>query len=383
MNAPRIVLAPDKFKGSLSAGAVADAVAAGIRRVRPDADIRWVPVADGGEGTVDATVAAGFDRATAEVSGPTGEVVRAAFAHNGNVAVVEAAAACGLSQLPGGALAPLTATSLGVGELLRAALDTRCGTVVLGVGGSACTDGGAGLLAGLGAALLDADGRPAGPGGGGLTDIAYLDLHQLDPRIHEVELVLASDVDNPLLGPVGAASIFGPQKGAGAGAVAALEAGLAHWARLVAQRTGFDAASRPGAGAAGGIGFAAIAVLGARRAGGIDVMLDLAGFDRSLKDADLVITGEGSLDDQTLHGKAPVGVAARAAAAGVPTVAVAGRTLLDENQLRSAGFAATYPLTALEPDLQRCQTNAAELLEHQGERLAQAFLPTPARSSTP
>ncbi|GAB2709906.1 glycerate kinase [Nocardia thraciensis] len=383
MNAPRIVLAPDKFKGSLSAGAVADAVAAGIRRVRPDADIRWVPVADGGEGTVDAAVAAGFDRATAEVSGPTGEVVRAAFAHNGSVAVVEAAAACGLSQLPGGRPAPLTATSLGVGELLRAALDTRCGTVVLGVGGSACTDGGAGLLAGLGAALLDADGRPAGPGGGGLTDIAYLDLHQLDPRIHEVELLLASDVDNPLLGPVGAASIFAPQKGAGAGAVAALEAGLAHWARLVAQRTGFDAAGRPGAGAAGGIGFAAIAVLGARRAGGIDVMLDLAGFDRSLKDADLVITGEGSLDEQTLHGKAPVGVAARAAAAGVPTVAVAGRALLDENQLRSAGFAAAYPLTDLEPDLQRCQDNAAELLELQGESLARAFLPTPARSSTP
>ncbi|WP_280384060.1 glycerate kinase [Nocardia wallacei] len=377
MNAPRIVLAPDKFKGSLTAGEVADAVAAGIRRVRPDADIRWVPVADGGEGTVDTAVAAGFDRATADVSGPTGETVRAAFAHNGSVAVVEAAAACGLSQLPGGTPAPLTATSRGVGELIRAALDTRCGTLVLGVGGSACTDGGAGLLAGLGAALLDADGRPAGPGGGGLTDIAYLDLHQLDPRIHEVDLLLASDVDNPLLGPVGAASVFGPQKGAGAGAVAALEAGLTHWAGLVARRTGFDAAARPGAGAAGGIGFAAIAVLGARRAGGIEVMLDLAGFDRSLKDADLVITGEGSLDEQTLHGKAPAGVAARAAAAGVPTVAVAGRTLLTPDQLHSAGFAAAYPLTDLEPDVRRCQDHATKLLTRQAEHIAQAFLPTP------
>ncbi|MBU3062634.1 glycerate kinase [Nocardia sp. NEAU-G5] len=382
MNSPRIVLAPDKFKGSLTAGEVAEAVAAGIRRVRPDADIRWVPVADGGEGTVDAAAAAGFDCTTVEVGGPTGEPVRAAFAHNGTTAVVEAAAACGLSRLPHGVLAPLTATSRGVGELLLAALDTGCRTVVLGVGGSACTDGGAGMLAGLGASLLDADARPVGPGGGGLADIAYLDLHQLDPRIHEVDLVLASDVDNPLLGAHGAAAIFGPQKGAGAGELAVLEAGLTHWSRLVAQRTGFDVADRPGAGAAGGIGFAALAVLGARRSGGIDVLLDLVGFDRVVKDADLVVTGEGSLDEQTLHGKAPAGVAARAAKAGVRTIAVAGRQLLDEAQLRGAGFAASYPLTALEPDLQRCQDEAAELLQRQGELIAREQLTEPAAGRT-
>jgi glycerate kinase len=221
-----------------------------------------------------------------------------------------------------------------------------------------------------------------GPGGGGLTDIAYLDLHKLDPRIHEVELVLASDVDNPLLGNHGAAGVFGPQKGAGAGEVAALEVGLAHWARLVAQRTGFDAADRPGAGAAGGIGFAAIAVLGARRAGGIDVMLDLVGFDRNLEGAHLVVTGEGSLDEQTLHGKAPAGVAARAAKAGVATIAVAGRRLLDEGQLRAAGFQAAYALTDLEPDLQRCQDEAAELLQRQGEQIAHDWPaePVPSRS---
>jgi len=381
MNPPRIVLAPDKFKGSLTAGEVAEAVAAGIRRVRPDADIRWVPVADGGEGTVDAAAAAGLDCTTVEVGGPTGEPVRAAFAHNGTTAVVEAAAACGLSRLPGGVLAPLTATSRGVGELLLAALDSGCRTIVLGVGGSACTDGGAGMLAGLGAALLDAAARPVGPGGDGLADIAYLDLHRLDPRIHEVDLVLASDVDNPLLGTHGAAAIFGPQKGAGAGELAVLEAGLVHWSRLVAHRTGFDGADRgfygadrPGAGAAGGIGFAALAVLGARRSGGIDVMLDLVGFDRAIKDADLVVTGEGSLDEQTLHGKAPAGVAARAGRAGVRTIAVAGRQLLDEAQLRAAGFAASYPLTALEPDLQRCQDEAAALLHRQGELIAREQL---------
>ncbi|MBF6333071.1 glycerate kinase [Nocardia transvalensis] len=377
MKTPRIVLAPDKFKGSLTAREVADAVAAGIRRVRPEVDIRWVPVADGGDGTVDAAVSAGFDRVPVEVSGPVGDPVGASFAHDGKVAVVEAAAACGLSRLPGGRFAPLTATSLGVGELVRAALDSGCRTLVLGVGGSACTDGGAGLLAGLGAILLDAQGRPVGPGGGGLTDIAYLDLHRLDPRIREVELILASDVDNPLLGTHGAAAVFGPQKGAGAGEVAALEAGLAHWARLVAQRTGFDAADRPGAGAAGGIGFAALAVLGARRSVGIDVMLDLVGFDRALSGASLVVTGEGSLDAQTLHGKAPVGVAARAAGSGVSTIAVAGRCLLSDKQLRSAGIESAYALNDLEPDLTRCLTDAIPLLRRLGERIAHTHLPNP------
>ncbi|MBY8858200.1 glycerate kinase [Nocardia sp. CA2R105] len=371
---PRIILAPDKFKGSLTARQVADALAEGIRRVRPDAEIAWVPVADGGEGTVDAAIAAGFSPRAVRVTGPTGEPIRTSFAHNRSVAVVEAAAACGLYQLPGGVLAPLTATSRGVGELIRAALDTGCRTVILGVGGSACTDGGAGLLAALGAALLDADGGPAGPGGGGLTDIAYLDLHRLDPRIREVDLVLASDVDNPLLGIQGTAAVFGPQKGASAGEVAALEAGLTHWARLVSRRTGFGAADRPGAGAAGGIGFAALAVLGARRSGGIEVLLDLVGFDRTVRGADLVITGEGSLDTQTLHGKAPAGVASRAARSGVRTIAVAGRQLLDDGQLRAAGFAAAYPLTDLEPDLRRCQDEAAELLRRQGARIAREQL---------
>ncbi|WP_063713225.1 glycerate kinase [Nocardia jiangxiensis] len=371
---PRIILAPDKFKGSLTARQVADALAEGIRRVRPDAEIAWVPVADGGEGTVDAAIAAGFSPRTVRVTGPTGEPIRTSLAHNRSVAVVEAAAACGLYQLPRGVLAPLTATSRGVGELIRAALDTGCRTVILGVGGSACTDGGAGLLAALGASLLDADGNPADPGGGGLTDIAYLDLHRLDPRIREVDLVLASDVDNPLLGIHGAAAVFGPQKGASAGEVATLQAGLTHWAHLVAQRTGFDAAARPGAGAAGGIGFAALAVLGARRSGGIEVLLDLVGFDRTVQGADLVITGEGSLDAQTLHGKAPAGVASRAGRAGVRTIAVAGRQLLDEGQLRAAGFAAAYPLTDLEPDLRRCQDGAAALLRRQGERIAREQL---------
>ncbi|WP_280330331.1 glycerate kinase [Nocardia wallacei] len=375
MSGPRIVLAPDKFKGSLTAAGVADAVADGIRRVRPDADIRLVPVADGGEGTVDAAVRAGFDRVPVEVCGPTGAWVSAAFAHNGPVAVVEAAAACGLALLPDGVPAPLTATSLGVGQLLRAALDLGCRTLVLGVGGSACTDGGAGLLAGLGADLLRADGRPADPGGGGLTDIAYLDLHGLDPRSHEVELVLASDVDHPLLGNSGAAAVFGPQKGAGAREISALEAGLTHWARLVAQRTGFDAAGRPGAGAGGGIGFAALAVLGARRAGGIEILLDVVDFDRHARGADLIVTGEGSLDAQTLHGKAPAGVAARAAAHGVPAVAVAGRQLLDDKQLRAAGFTAAYALTDLEPDPRRCHTHAPELLTHHGEHIARQHLP--------
>ena len=380
---PRIVLAPDKFKGSLTARQVADAVAEGIRRIRPDADIAWIPVADGGEGTVDAAIAAGYQARTVRVTGPTGERIRTRFAHDRSVAVIEAAAACGLYQLPGGVLAPLTATSRGVGELIRAALDYGCRTIILGVGGSACTDGGAGMLDALGASLLDIGGRPAGSGGGALTDVAYLDLRRLDPRIRAAELVLASDVDNPLLGNRGAAAVFGPQKGASASEVAMLEAGLAHWARLVAERTGFDAADRPGAGAAGGIGFAALAVLGAHRSSGIDVLLDLVGFDRAVRGADLVVTGEGSLDAQTLHGKAPACVAARAGHAGVRTIAVAGRQLLDEAQLRAAGFAAAYPLTDLEPDIRRCQDEAAALLRRQGERIAREQLTAPLPPSSP
>lgn len=370
--ARHVVIAPDKFKGSLTARQAADALAAGLAAARPGLPVRVVPVADGGDGTVAAALAAGFDRVTATVQGPTGAPVAAELALRGGVAVVEAAAACGLALLPGGRPAPLTASSHGVGELLLAAVGAGARTIVLGVGGTASTDGGAGLLVALGARLLDAGGAPLPPGGGALADLHAVDLAGLD-RLAGVDLVLAADVDNPLLGPAGAAAVFGPQKGARGAEVDRLAAGLRRWADLLDPA----AADAPGAGAAGGIGYAALAALGATRRSGIDLLLDLLGFADHLAGARLVLTGEGSLDAQSLRGKAPLGVVGAAARAGVPAVAVAGRCLLDPGQLAAAGIAAAYALTDLEPDPARCLAEAGPLLIRLAATVAADWLAGP------
>ncbi|HEY3750219.1 MAG TPA: glycerate kinase [Pseudonocardiaceae bacterium] len=362
-----VVVAPDKFKGSLTAPAVAAAVARGIARVRPHLAVHQVPVADGGDGTVEAALAAGFTPLHAEVQGPTGLPVTATIAIRDGVAVVEAASACGLVLLPNGVPAPLTASSHGVGELLLAAAEAGCTTVVLGVGGTASTDGGAGLVTALGGRVLDAAGEPLPPGGGALTSVAQVDLSGVSLKL---DVVLATDVDNPLLGPTGAAPVFGPQKGADAGQVDHLAAGLRTWADLLNP----ELADAPGAGAAGGIGFAALAVLGATRRSGIDLLLDLIGFADHLTDAALVITGEGSLDEQSLHGKAPIGVVQVAARAGVPSIAVAGRCLLDQQALADAGISAAYALADIEPDPARSIADAANLLEQLAMRVAEDWL---------
>ncbi|RBY76866.1 glycerate kinase [Geodermatophilus sp. TF02-6] len=371
-----MVVAPDKFKGSLSASEVAAHVAAGLTAAAPGLTVAAIPVADGGEGTLEAAEAAGFRRVPAEVAGPTGEPLASALAVRGTTAVVEMAAASGLAALPAGRPAPLAATSLGTGQLIRTALDLGCTEVVVGVGGSACTDGGAGVLVGLGARLLDREGRELPPGGGALVDLARVDLAGLDPRLTSVRVVLASDVDNPLLGPRGAAAVYAPQKGASPADVELLEIGLRRWVDTLGQvlREAAAAAQAPGAGAAGGVGYACLAVLGAVRRPGIDVVLDLTDFSAELAVAGLVVTGEGSLDAQTLHGKAPAGVAARARAAGVPVVAVAGRCLLDAGGLRDAGIAAAYALTDLEPDVDRCIQEAGPLLEQLAHRIARERL---------
>lgn len=363
----RVVVAPDKFKGTLSAAEAARAVAAGITKARPDAQVVELPVADGGDGTLEAALAAGFSRVPVRVTGPTGQPVDAAIGVRDDVAVVELALASGLTLLPGGRPDPLGATSRGTGELIRAALDTGCAQVVLGVGGSACTDGGAGLVQALGARLLDASGAEISPGGGGLARLDTLDMSGLDARLGQVGFTLASDVVNVLLGEQGAAAVYGPQKGASPDDVALLDAALARWASLVDP----DAADLPGAGAAGGVGYAALALLGARRRPGIDVVLDLVGLADHLAGADLVVTGEGSLDEQTLAGKAPAGVAAAAAEARVAVVAVCGQCRLDEPALRQAGFVATYALTEVEPDLDRCMADPAPLLRELARRVTE------------
>jgi glycerate kinase len=371
-----VLVAADKFKGSLTAVQVAERVTAGLRRVVPDLEVEALPVADGGDGTVAAAVAAGFERREVRVAGPLGDEVTAAFALRGGTAVVEMAEASGLQRLPAGVFAPLAASTYGSGELLRAALDAGARTIVFGVGGSATTDGGAGMLSALGARFLGADGEPVPPGGGGLAGLVDADLSGLDRRLGSVELVLASDVDNPLTGPKGAAAVYGPQKGASPDDVETLDAALAHFAKVLEGAVGARAAeyaASPGAGAAGGVGYGAL-LLGARFRAGIEVMLDVLGFAPALRRASLVITGEGSLDEQTLHGKAPAGVAAAARAADKEVVAVCGRLALAPEVLGRAGIRRAYALTQVEPDVSKCIADAGPILERVAERIARDVL---------
>jgi glycerate kinase len=375
--ARHVLIAADKFKGSLTAVQVAQRVTAGLRRIAPDVEVESVPVADGGAGTVAAAVAAGFERREVEVTGPLGEKVTAAYALREGTAVVEMAEASGLQLLPEGVFAPLTSTTYGSGEVILAALDAGARSIVFGVGGSATTDGGAGMLAALGARFLDAAGEPVAPGGGPLATLATADLSGLDPRLADVEIVLASDVDNPLTGPKGAPAVYGPQKGATPEDVAELDAALDHFAKVLGESVGpaaLEYAASPGAGAAGGIGYGALVGLGASFRPGIEVMLDVLGFAPALAKATLVITGEGSLDEQTLHGKAPAGVAAAARAAGVEVVAVCGRLALPPEALGRAGIRRAYALTDIEPDVARCIAEAGPILEDLSRNIARDYL---------
>lgn len=362
--AMRILLAADKFKGSLSAQEVNNALRSGLLMAAADLDVTTVPVADGGDGTLDAAVHAGYRRVHTDAAGPTGRPRVAAYGRLGDTALVELAGVCGLMLL-GTKRDPLGATSFGVGLALRAALDAGAMRVVVGIGGSASTDGGAGMLAALGGRLYDAHGQELALGGGALADLDRIELATLHPRLAEIELVVASDVDNPLCGPNGAAAVYGPQKGASAAQIGLLDVNLWHFATLVARATGIDHGDEPGAGAAGGVGFGAL-VIGARLRAGIDVVLDLVQFESALDGVDLVITGEGSLDEQTLAGKAPAGVAAAARRRGIPVVAVAGRVALSAAQLAAAGIERAYALSDLEPDVTRSMTAAAALLERVG-----------------
>jgi glycerate 2-kinase len=373
----RVIVAPDKFEGSLTAGQAAQAIRAGLLRARPDAEVVALPVGDGGAGTLEALVAAGFERVPVPASGPTGEPVTAAIAVQGDRSFVEMAEASGLKRLPGGRRAPLAATTYGTGELLRAALDRGVREVVLGIGGSATTDGGAGMAAALGARLLDDAGAELPPGGAALLRLARVDTAGLDPRLRHVAVTVAADVDNPLVGPHGAAHVFGPQKGAGPDDVLLLDSALRRYARVLAADLGVDLADTPGAGAAGGLGAGAIAFLGARLRSGIELVLDLVGFREAVATADLVVTGEGKLDGQSLRGKAPVGVARAATAHGVPVVALAGVVEVADRELRAAGFEEALALTGLEPDPARSMAEAAPLLERLAERVGRAWAGLP------
>jgi glycerate kinase len=370
----RIVIATDKFKGSLSAAEAAQSLGRGIKAALPGTVIEEIPIADGGEGTLDAAIAAGFTKHSETVSGPTGLPVQAAYATRGQEAVIELAQTSGLALLPGMTFDPLGATTFGTGQLIRAALNRGCTRIIIGAGGSASTDGGAGLLVALGAEFLDAQGTPVAPGGAALADIARINLDGLDEHVRSAQFVLASDVDNPLLGPRGAAAVFGPQKGAGKQEVKQLERALAHFAQVLETVIGpraSEAATAPGSGSAGGVGYGLMAVLGARRESGVELVHHLTNFQDRLAGANLLISGEGRLDHQSLGGKAAVGTAQAAIARGIPVIAVCGSTNLTGPELQAAGFSRTYALRDLEPSLQRCLTNASALLETTGRILAE------------
>lgn len=364
-----VVIAPDKFKGSLTAIEVAAHVAAGLARTSPGTPLVTLPVADGGDGTVDAAVACGFDRLQTVVSGPTGEQVTASYAMRDGTAVIELAEASGLRRLPGGEFAPLTASSRGTGELVAAAIAGGAKRIVLGLGGSACTDGGTGMAAALGVRFLDEDGQPLGPGGAELRRLASIEVSELNALLDGVEVIVASDVDSPLLGPDGAAAVFSPQKGATPAQVRILEKGLSRLESVTRRTLGAYSADSPGAGAAGGVGYGAMVFLHAEVRPGISYLLDLLGFADKVEGARLVITGEGSLDRQTLAGKAPAGVARAAARRGVPVIAVSGRRSLTGEQLRKARFQHAYALTDIEPDPERCMAEAGPLLERLAEQI--------------
>ncbi|AYF99284.1 glycerate kinase [Protaetiibacter intestinalis] len=374
----RVVIAPDKFKGSLWAPDVIRHLEIGLRAAAAEAgypiDVIGVPVADGGEGTLDAAVAAGFERRTAVVTGPTGLPVTAAFAVRGDEAVIEMAAASGLHLLPDGILDPLGATSEGTGELIRAALDAGSRHITLAIGGSASTDGGTGVLRALGARFLDADESDIRPGGGALITLDKVDLSGLDARLGEAQIVLASDVDNPLLGPNGAATVFGPQKGASRFDISFLELALERYVNRLAAVIGpvaETAARGAGSGAAGGVGYAALVALHARRRPGVDIVLEFARLADLIVGADLVITGEGSLDEQSFAGKTPIGVARVAAHAGIPVIAVCGRTSLDNDALEYVGIQKAYSLTTLATTAADAITRAPELIEQTGRIIGQ------------
>lgn len=361
----KILLVPDSFKGTLSSRQVCQVMAGQLRRFFPQAQVKSIPVADGGEGSVEAFLAAaGGERRTRTVTGPFGEPVEAFYGvlGDGRTAVIEMAACAGL-LLAEGRLNPERATTYGVGELLLAAKEAGCTKAILGLGGSCTNDGGVGAAAALGAKFTRADGTAFVPSGGTLGEIAALDVSPVAQALQGMELTAMCDIDNPLYGDAGAAAVFAPQKGADAAMVARLDAGLRHLGQVSARCLGRDFSHLPGAGAAGGLGFGMAAFCGAQLRMGIDAVLDAVGFDSLLPGTDVVFTGEGKIDSQSARGKVVSGVAARCRKAGVPVVAVVGQIGQGFEEMYQQGLTAVFSIN-------RAAQPFAESRFHAGENLA-------------
>ena len=367
------MVAPDKFKGSLSASEVAAAIAEGLASVLPGAEIVTCPMADGGEGTVNVFLEHGFQRYSTRACGPLGDPVDAAFAFDGTTAVIEMAAASGLMLLSAGRLDPRRASSVGTGDLVRAALDRGAKHIIIGIGGSATNDGGAGFAQALGAHLYDAGGKELMAGGAALARLARIDLGGLDPRLAQTRIEVACDVDNPLCGPHGACAIYGPQKGATAKDVVLLDAALAHFADIVAATIGRDLREVPGAGAAGGLGFGLMAFARATIEAGVALIARVVDLPALLRGADVCISGEGRIDAQTLRGKTLAGVARLARAANIPVVALGGS--IDpqaESELAAAGIVCV-PILSAPLTLEEAMRSARPLLVRAAARLGRVL----------
>lgn len=369
-----ILLAPDKFKGTASASAVSAVLARELKAVDPVAQVVEMPIADGGEGTVDLVLSAGATAVDVEVRGPMGAQVTATYARLGHTAVIELASAAGIGQLDTqpDVTTALGASTYGVGELIRHAIDHGSKRVILGLGGSATTDGGAGMASALGAEIETAEGFEVPPGGAGLSEVALVNLAAMTNKLEGTEILMASDVDSPLSGPDGAARVYGPQKGADQATVRTLERGLENWADRIAAVTGQDMRLSPGSGAAGGAGYPLLTVPGVALQSGVEVLLDLVSFERKLDDAELVVVGEGSLDQQSLRGKGPIGVARLARSNGTRVVAFVGRNQLNHDEVERAGIDRVYALTDIEPDPELCITKVDQLLPKLARRFAAA-----------
>ena len=378
----KIVVAPQSFKGSLTAREAAEAMARGIAQVLPDADVVMLPMADGGEGTVDALVfATGGSTIGAEVTGPLGDKVTATWGvlGDGQTAVVEMAAASGLVLVPPDRLDPLTATTYGTGELVRAALDAGYQRLIIGIGGSATNDGGAGMAQALGVKLTDTQGHELPPGGAALANLQRIDVSQLDRRLAGCQVTVASDVTNPLCGDAGASWVYGPQKGATGDMCRQLDDALANYAAVVERDLDISVRDMPGAGAAGGLGAGLVVFLGAQIVPGIDIVTQAVGLVEHLRGASLVFTGEGRLDSQTLFGKTVAGVAARAEECHVPVVVIAGELQGDLSELYRHGISAALSIAPGPISLQESQASASRLIADATERAVRLIMIDPER----
>lgn len=373
----RIVIAPDSFKGSLSAFEVAEAMARGVKRVAPHAETVLLPLSDGGEGLVESLV-----EATAgtyhefQVTGPLGDPVWAKLGllGGGQTGVIEMAQASGLTLVPPHKRNPLITTTYGTGELIRHALDLGCRQLVIGIGGSATNDGGMGMAQALGVRFLDSQGKELGHGGGELARLAAIDMSGLDPRLADVEIEVACDVDNPLTGPTGASHIYGPQKGATPEMVAQLDKALANYAAVIRKDLEKDVEHVPGAGAAGGLGAGLMALLNGKLVSGIQLVLRVLKFEEQVQGAALVFTGEGKFDAQSAFGKVPVGVGRICRTLGVPVIVLAGTVTLDSEVLHAEGITASFSVLNQPMSLEEAMAQTAELVEFQTAQVMRLWM---------